>query len=74
MFGLKLIDNAWRDLHRLWTVRLAIAHATFTGIAAVLSAFVDVFNPWFLVGVSIFVSIAIVLLRLIQQAPPEAKP
>lgn len=70
MFGLKLIENAWRDLHRLWTVRVAIAYAVFTGIAMVLSAFVDVFNPWFLLGISVFVSVAIVVLRLVKQEDP----
>lgn len=70
MFGLKLIDNAKRDLHRLWTVRVALGYAIFTGVAMVLSAFVDVFNPWFLLLVSVFVSVAIVVLRLVKQADP----
>lgn len=70
VFGLKLVDNAKRDLHRLWTIRVALAYATFTGIAMVLSAFVDVFNPWLLLGISVFTSIAIVVLRLIKQKDP----
>lgn len=70
MFGLKLIDNAKRDLHRLWTVRVALAYAVFTGVAMVLSAFVDVFNPWVLLGLSVFVCVAIVVLRLVKQKDP----
>jgi hypothetical protein len=70
MFGLRLIDNAWRDLHRFWVNRVAIAYGAFTGIALVLSAFVDVFNPWFLLVVSVIVSVAIVVLRLVKQKDP----
>jgi uncharacterized membrane protein len=70
MLGLRLIDNARRDLHRFWVNRIAIAYACFTGTAMVLSAFVDVFNPWFLLAVSIFVSIAIVVLRMVKQKDP----
>lgn len=69
---MKWIDNVGRELHRLWTVRLQIAYAVFTGVALVLSAFVDVFNPWLLLGISIAVSIATVLLRLTKQAEPNA--
>lgn len=69
-FGLKLIDHAARDLHRLWSVRIAIAYGVFTGVAMVISAFIDVFNPWFLLGISVFVSVATVLLRLVKQADP----
>lgn len=67
---LRLVDNAKRDFHRLWTVRVALAYAVFTGIAMVLSAFVDVFNPWLLLGLSIAVSVGIVVLRLVKQKDP----
>lgn len=70
MFGLRLIDNAKRDLHRLWSIRVALAYAVFTGTAMVLSAFIDVFNPWLLLGISVFVSVAIVVLRLVKQKDP----
>jgi hypothetical protein len=64
----KLIDD-WRvELHRLWSIRVSLACGVFTGTAAVLSAFTDVFNPWFLLGVSIFVNVALIpLSRLVEQ-------
>jgi hypothetical protein len=65
---LRLIPNASRDLHRLWSVRVSIAYGVFTGMALVISAFVDVFNPWFLLAISVAVSVATVLLRLTKQA------
>lgn len=70
MFGLKLVDNTKRDLHRLWSVRVSLAYAVFVGIAMVLSAFIDVFNPWLLLGISVFVSLAVVVLRLVKQKDP----
>jgi hypothetical protein len=71
MFGLQWIPNAGKEFHRLWSIRLSLAYGVFVGMAAVISAFVDVFNPWFLLGISVFVSVATVLLRLTKQAPPE---
>lgn len=70
MFGLKLIDNAKANFHRLWTVRVSLAYAVFAGMAMVISAFVDVFNPWLLLGISVFVSVAIVVLRIVKQKDP----
>lgn len=67
---MRLIDNAGREFHRLWSVRVALAYGVFTGVALVLSAFVDVFNPWLLLGISVFVSVAIVVLRLLKQKDP----
>lgn len=71
---LRWVDNVGQELHRLWSIRIALAYGVFTGIAMVISAFVDVFNPWFLLGISVFVSVAIVVLRLVKQADPAAPP
>jgi hypothetical protein len=69
---MRLIDNAWRDFHRLWTIRISLAVGLFNGIAAVLGAFTDVFNPWFLVVLSIIVNVGVIpLARLAKQREPE---
>jgi hypothetical protein len=69
---MRLIDNAWRDFHRLWTIRISLAVGLFNGIAAVLGAFADVFNPWFLVVLSIIVNVGVIpLARLAKQREPE---
>lgn len=70
MFGLKLIANAKRDLHRFWVNRVALTYAAFTGVAMVLAAFIEVFNPWVLLGISEVVCIAIVVLRMVKQKDP----
>jgi hypothetical protein len=69
---MRLIDNAWRDFHRLWTIRISLAVGLFNGIAAVLGAFTEVFNPWFLVVLSIIVNTAVIpLARLAKQQEPK---
>jgi multidrug transporter EmrE-like cation transporter len=67
---MRLIDNWKTELHRLWTIRVGLAYAVFTGIALVLAAFIDVLNPWVLLGISEIVCIAIVVLRLVKQKDP----
>jgi hypothetical protein len=70
---LKLIDGWSRELHRLWSIRISLACGVFTGTAAVLSAFADVFNPWFLLTISIIVNVAVIpLSRLVKQADAKA--
>jgi hypothetical protein len=69
---MRLIDNAWRDFHRLWTIRISLAVGVFNGVAAVLGAFTDIFNPWFLVVLSVFVNTAVIpLARLAKQREPQ---
>lgn len=70
---MKLVDN-WRvELHRLWSIRISLAFGVFTGTAAVLSAFVDVFNPWFLLAISVVVQVVLIpLARLSKQSEPAA--
>lgn len=68
---MKLVENWKAELHRLWSIRLSLAFGVFTGTAAVLSAFVDVFNPWFLLAISVVVNIALIpLARLVKQPDP----
>ncbi|HEV2155418.1 hypothetical protein [Bradyrhizobium sp.] len=67
-----LIANAGREFHRLWVIRASLAVGAFNGVAAVLGAFTDVFNPWFLVAVSVFVNTVVIpLARLAKQREPQ---
>ena len=69
---MKLIPDAGKELHRLWSIRISLAYGVFMGINAVLAAFIDVFNPWFLVGVAIVVNVAVLpLARLVKQDDSE---
>ena len=67
-----LIDNWRTELHRLWTIRISLAVGVFNGVAAVLGAFTDIFNPWFLVVLSVFVNTDVIpLARLAKQREPQ---
>lgn len=69
---MRLIDNWRSELHRLWTIRISLAVGAFTGVAGVLGAFTEVFNPWFLLGLSVFVNVAVIpLARLAKQREPQ---
>jgi hypothetical protein len=70
---MRLIDG-WRiELHRLWSIRVSLFVGVLTGVAAVLQAFTDVFNPWLLLGISVFCNVAVIpLARLIDQKDDPA--
>lgn len=70
---LRLIDNWPAELHRLWSIRFSLAFGAFTGAAAVTSAFTDVFNPWALLGLSVFVNVALIPLARLAKQEPEPK-
>ncbi len=57
---MKLIDNWKEELHRLWTVRASVLG---------LSAFVNIFNPWFFLVLSCAGYGLIGFLRLVKQVP-----
>ena len=68
---MRFIDNAWQELHRLWSIRVSIAFGMFTAVASCIGYFANTLNPWFLLGVSVVVNaVALPLLRLAKQAEP----
>ena len=69
---LEFIDNARKEIHRLWTVRIAMFFFVLNGAVVGLAAFVDVFNPWLFMGLNIAGYALIGVMRLLKQAPEEA--
>lgn len=67
--GLRFIDDVWTELHRLWTVRASLFMFVLTGAVLGLSAFADVFNPWFFLVLSCGGYGLIGFLRLVKQVP-----
>lgn len=66
----RLIDNAGSEFHRLLSVQLSVTYGAFMGISCVIAAFIPVFNPWILLGISIVVNVALIpLARLVKQEP-----
>lgn len=67
---MKLIDDWKTELHRLWSVRASLFMFVLTGAVLGLSAFADVFNPWFFLALSCGGYGLIGFLRLVKQVPP----
>lgn len=67
---MKLIDDWKTELHRLWTVRASLFMFLLTGAVLGLSAFVNIFNPWFFLVLSCAGYGLIGFLRLVKQVPP----
>ena len=64
----KFVDNAWVELHRLWSIRISLFVGALTGLCAVIGAFNDVFNPWLLLSISVVANVLLIpLSRLIKQ-------
>ncbi len=63
-----LIDDWKAEFHRLWSIRISLFVGVLTGVAGVIHMFANVFNPWFLLGVSVFVNTAVIpLARIMKQ-------
>lgn len=70
---MRMIDNWKVEAHRLWSIRISLFVGVLTGVAAVLSAFTEVFNPWLLLSISIIVNVAVIpLARLVDQKDDPA--
>jgi hypothetical protein len=65
----RFIDNVGTEIHRLWTVRASLFMFVLVGAVLSLSAFTDVFNPWFFLFLSMTGYGLIGFLRLVKQVP-----
>lgn len=64
-----LIDNWKTEIRRLWSVRTSLFMFVLTGAVLGLSAFVNVFNPWFFLVLCCAGYGLIGFLRLVKQVP-----
>ncbi len=67
MFGLKLIDNAKAEFHRLWSVRVTLFLIVLNGTMLGLSGFVDVLKPQVYMALNIVGYSVLGIARLIKQ-------
>lgn len=76
MFGLRLVEHAARDFHRLWSIRASVAYGVFATAAGGIGWFSDTVNPWLLVAIAVVLNAVVLpVLRLIKQREaPAAKP
>lgn len=72
---MRLIDNAGREFHRLWTIRASVGFGIFTAVAGGIGFFAETVNPWLLIGISAVINgLVLPLLRIAKQddpIPPE---
>lgn len=62
-----LIDN-WKDeIKRLWTVRVALFWGAVSGLFAVWSSFSSVIPLWLFASLSVVMSAAIAVARMLKQ-------
>lgn len=66
---MKLIDNAGKEFHRLWSVRVGLIFFGINGGLVGLAAFVGYLNPFLYLGMNMLGYLAIGAMRLLKQAP-----
>jgi hypothetical protein len=64
---LRFIPRWRKELLRLWSVRMALLLAATNGLYVAWPAFQETMSPITFAGISIFLSMMIVVLRLIKQ-------
>jgi hypothetical protein len=67
--GLRLIDNAGRDFHRLWSMRVAIFFFVLNGALLGLAAFSETLNPLLFLALNMFGYGLQGIMRMLKQAP-----
>ena len=66
-----LIEKSWRDISRLWSIRIAVFWGAVSGLFVVWPAFQDALpRPYFAV-LSILMSVALVIARITKQTGGE---
>jgi len=66
---MKLIDNAGKEFHRLWSIRVGVFFFVLNGSLVGLAAFTNVLNPFFFLGLNMFGYGLIGVMRLLKQSP-----
>lgn len=67
---MQLIDNAWREFHRLWSIRIGVIFFVLNGALVGLAGFTEVLNPVLFLGLNMLGYALIGAMRLLKQAPP----
>lgn len=65
-----LIDHAWREFNRLWSIRIGLFFFILNGALVGLVAFTDVLNPVLFLALNMVGYGLIGIMRLLKQAPP----
>lgn len=66
---MKLIDDAYKQFHRLWSVQGSLFFAVLNGALVGLSAFSDKIDPWLFMKLNVGGYLTVAALRLFKQKP-----
>lgn len=66
----RLIPDAGKEFHRLWSIRVGLFFFVLNGFLVGLVAFGDVLNPLVFMGLNMGGYALIGIMRLTKQAPP----
>lgn len=66
---MRLIDNAGKEFHRLWSIRVGLFFFVLNGGLVGLAAFGEVLNPFLFMGLNMAGYALIGVMRLTKQAP-----
>jgi hypothetical protein len=66
---MRLIDNAGKEFHRLWSIRVGLFFFVLNGGLASLAAFGEILNPMLFMGLNMAGYALIGVMRLTKQAP-----
>lgn len=67
---MRLIDNAWHEFNRLWSIRIGVMFFVLNGALVGLAAFNEVLNPFLFLGLNMLGYAIVGVMRLLKQAPP----
>lgn len=66
---MKLIDDAYKQFHRLWSVQSSLFFAVLNGALVGLSAFSNKIDPWLFMKLNVVGYLLVAALRLFKQKP-----
>jgi hypothetical protein len=69
LLRLRLIDDAGREFHRLWSIRVGLFFFVLNGALVGLAAFGDILNPLLFMSLNMGGYALIGIMRLTKQAP-----
>lgn len=69
---MRLIDGWQTEIHRLWSIRLALFFGALNGAVLGLAAFVNVFNPWLFLALNTAGYVVLIGARVLKQPGADA--
>lgn len=66
---MQLIDNAWKQFNRLWSIRVGLFFFVLNGALVGLAGFTEVLNPVLFLALNMVGYGLIGIMRLLKQAP-----